>query len=220
MDMTDALQVASLAERLAPHVAGVKFGLEFFNAHGRSGVAQIAGSGVPIFLDLKLHDIPNTVDKAIRSLAGLSPALLTIHASGGAAMIARAVTAAREALGEKTRVIAVTVLTSLDEADLNSVGIEATPLDQAVRLAKLAKASGAAGVVCSPQEITAIRAACGGDFMLVVPGIRPAGSDTHDQKRSMTPEAALQAGADYLVIGRPITEAADPVAVVEAMFAK
>ena len=219
MDMTELAQVEALAVQFSPHVAGVKLGLEFFNAHGREGVARVAAQGVPVFLDLKLHDIPNTVEKAVRSLAGLPVVLLTIHASGGSEMIRRAVLGAREALGPEAKVIAVTVLTSLDAADVQAIGFAQGPLEQAVRLAMLAKDAGAHGVVCSPLEIAAIRAACGQDFVLVVPGIRPEGSDAADQKRSMTPKAALDAGATYLVIGRPITGAAKPVEAAAAIAA-
>lgn len=217
MDMTDLAYAQELTQQFAPYVAGVKLGLEFFNQHGRDGVAQVAALGVPIFLDLKLHDIPNTVEKAVRSLSGLPVVLLTIHASGGAEMIRRASLAAREALGENAQVIAVTLLTSLDAADVQAIGFAEAPQEQVVRLARLAQASGAHGVVCSPHEIEAIRAACGEDFTLVVPGIRPEGSDAGDQKRSMTPQAALQNGATYLVIGRPVTEAQDPVAAAKAI---
>lgn len=217
MDMTDLAEVERLAKAFAPHVAGVKLGLEFFNAHGRDGVARVAGLGVPIFLDLKLHDIPNTVEKAVRALAGLPVRLLTIHASGGEAMIARAVQAAREALGAEAQVVAVTLLTSLDEADVKAIGFGEDAQAQVVRLAKLAQRAGAAGVVCSPLEIEAIRAACGPEFVLVVPGIRPEGADAGDQKRSTTPREALAAGASWLVIGRPITQAAEPAAAAEAI---
>lgn len=219
MDMTDALQVEALAVQLAPHVAGVKLGLEFFNAHGREGIARMAGQGVPIFLDLKLHDIPNTVEKALRALAGLPVRLLTIHASGGSEMIRRAVLAAREALGPQAEVIAVTVLTSLDAEDVRAIGFAEAPLAQAVRLAVLAKEAGAHGAVCSPHEIAAIRTACGDDFTLVVPGIRPEGADMGDQKRSMTPHAAMKAGATYLVIGRPITASNSPLEAAQAIEA-
>lgn len=217
LDMTDLGRAQALTSALAPHVEGVKLGLEFFNHHGREGVARIAALGAPVFLDLKLHDIPNTVEKAVRSLAGLPVVLLTIHASGGAEMIRRAVLAARVALGEHAQVIAVTLLTSLDAADVQAIGFSGTPEEQVVRLARLAKDAGAHGVVCSPHEIIAIRAACGDDFTLVVPGIRPEGSETGDQKRSMTPKQAKTLGASYLVIGRPVTDAADPLEAVQAI---
>lgn len=217
MDMTDLADVERLASQFAPHVAGVKLGLEFFNAHGREGVLRVAALGVPIFLDLKLHDIPNTVDKAVRALAGLPVRLLTIHASGGEAMIVRAVQAAREALGEAAQVVAVTLLTSLDEADVKAIGFGDDAQAQVVRLAMLAQQAGAAGVVCSPLEIEAIRAACGPNFVLVVPGIRPEGAEAGDQKRSTTPREALTAGASWLVVGRPITQAAEPAAAAAAI---
>lgn len=211
LDTTDLTHAVRLTTDFAPYVAGVKLGLEFFNRHGCDGVMRIAALGVPVFLDLKLHDIPNTVEKAVRSLAGLPVTLLTVHASGGAEMIRRAVLAAGEALGPQAQVIAVTLLTSLDAADVQAIGFAHAPEEQVVRLARLAKEAGAHGVVCSPHEIAAIRAACGDDFTLVVPGIRPEGSEAGDQKRSMTPKAARERGATYLVIGRPITDAADPL---------
>lgn len=217
MDMTDCDRAVQLATQFSPYVTGVKLGLEFFNRHGREGVARVAALGVPVFLDLKLHDIPNTVEKAVRSLAGLPVVLLTIHASGGAEMIRRAVLAARESLGEQAQVVAVTLLTSLDAADVQAIGFAAVPGEQVVRLARLAQEAGAHGVVCSPHEIAAIRAACGEDFTLVVPGIRPEGSDAGDQKRSMTPKQAKALGASYLVIGRPITDAADPLEAAKAI---
>lgn len=217
MDMTDCDRAVQLATQFAPYVEGVKLGLEFFNRHGREGVARVAALGVPVFLDLKLHDIPNTVEKAVRSLAGLPVVLLTIHASGGTEMIRRAVLAARESLGEQAKVVAVTLLTSLDAADVQAIGFAAAPGEQVVRLARLAQEAGAHGVVCSPHEIAAIRAACGEEFMLVVPGIRPEGSDAGDQKRSMTPKQAKALGASYLVIGRPVTDAADPLEAAKAI---
>lgn len=217
MDMTELARVEALAQQFGAYVEGVKLGLEFFNMHGRAGVERVAKLGVPVFLDLKLHDIPNTVEKAVRSLEGVAVTLLTIHASGGSEMIRRAVLAAHDALGTQAKVIAVTLLTSLDAADVQAIGFAQAPLEQAVRLARLAKDAGAHGVVCSPLEIGAIRAACGEDFLLVVPGIRPEGSAAGDQKRSMTPKDACALGANYLVIGRPITEAADPVAAARAI---
>lgn len=199
-----------LARSLKPFVGGVKLGLEFYGAHGPQGVRAIVSSGIPVFLDLKLHDIPNTVGSAMKALAPLGAAILNVHASGGSAMMRAAAEAARTA-ERRAKVIAVTVLTSLEDRDLVDVGVSGTALAQAARLANLAKAAGLDGVVCSPHEIAAVRAACGAGFLIVTPGVRPAGGDLGDQKRVMTPLEARKAGADILVIGRPITGAPDPV---------
>ena len=183
----------------------MKLGLEFFAAQGPEGVRRIAALGLPLFLDLKLHDIPNTVAKAIEALAVLEPAILTVHAGGGRTMLAAATAAAPAA----TRVVAVTVLTSLDSADLAEVGINASPFDHVGRLAALARESGVDGIVCSGAEVAAARAAWPGGFF-VVPGIRPAGTSAGDQKRIVTPAQAIEDGASVLVIGRPVTGAGDP----------
>ena len=219
LDMTETEEAASLAKRLRGHVGGVKLGLEFFVANGPNGIRAVADAGLPVFLDLKLHDIPNTVAGAMASAVALNPAIVTIHAGGGAAMMRAAAEAARKAKNPPL-VIAVTVLTSLDDADLASVGQQPPALEQAVRLASLAKESGLGGVVCSPHEVAAIRAQCGKEFKLVVPGIRPASAALGDQKRVMTPAQAVAAGADHLVIGRPITQAKDPVAAARAIAAE
>lgn len=202
-----------LAAQLSGAVGGLKIGMEYFYAHGADGYRGLAGFEQPIFLDLKLHDIPNTVASAVRALAPLEPALLNVHAGGGAAMMQAAANAAKEATDKGLRapiMLAVTVLTSLEESDLHAMGVSGRPSEQVLRLAQLARANGMDGVVCSAHEIELLRAEMGADFKLIVPGIRPAGSATHDQKRVMTPEAAQIAGADILVIGRAITEAADP----------
>ncbi|WP_417316973.1 orotidine-5'-phosphate decarboxylase [Emcibacter sp.] len=216
LDTTEVSQATSLARALAPHVGGVKLGLEYFGAHGPEGFRQVAETGMPIFLDLKLHDIPNTVAKAIHALMPLRPSIMTIHTAGGPAMMAAAAKAATEAAETvgcpRPIIVGVTILTSLDESDLEAVGYQNNLSDQVVRLARLAKDSGLDGVVCSPLEIELIKEACGQEFKLVVPGIRPAGSATGDQKRIMTPKQAVDKGADYIVIGRPITQAEDPVA--------
>ncbi|MHB1217676.1 MAG: orotidine-5'-phosphate decarboxylase [Alphaproteobacteria bacterium] len=219
LDMTDAAEAASLAKRLRGHVGGVKLGLEFFVANGPAGIRAVSDAGLPVFLDLKLHDIPNTVAGAMASAVALNPAIVTIHASGGAAMMRAASAAAREAKTPPL-VIAVTVLTSLDDGDLEAVGQRPPALEQAVRLALLAKESGLGGAVCSPHEVAAIRARCGAGFKLVVPGIRPASAALGDQKRVMTPAQAMAAGADHLVIGRPITQAKDPAAAARAIAAE
>lgn len=228
IDTPDIAAARKLSKDLAGSVGGIKLGLEFFNANGPAGVQSVVrgaledtprGEAVPqqnLFLDLKFHDIPNTVAGAIRSVMPLTPFITNVHASGGPAMMKAALDAANfaaEPLGiVRPLLIAVTVLTSLDDQDLDAVGQTGPASDQAVRLAELAQSCGLDGVVCSPLEISRIRDACGPDFRLIVPGIRPAGSGTGDQKRTMTPKQAIEAGADWIVIGRPITAAADPVA--------
>jgi orotidine-5'-phosphate decarboxylase len=207
IDTVERSRALALAEAVRPHVGGLKLGLEFFSANGPLALREVAGES-PLFLDLKLHDIPNTVAGAVRAVAPLRPRFLTVHAAGGPAMLRAAVDAAAGGIG----LLGVTVLTSLDEGDLDRVGQRGPVLDQARRLARLARESGLAGVICSPHEIAALRAECGKGFLLVVPGIRPAGAGIGDQKRVMTPAEALAAGADHLVIGRPITAAADPAA--------
>ncbi|HEX7751344.1 MAG TPA: orotidine-5'-phosphate decarboxylase [Novosphingobium sp.] len=207
----------ALARKVAGHVGGLKLGLEFFCAHGHHGVHEIAKLGLPIFLDLKLHDIPNTVAAAMQAIRVLEPAIVTIHASGGRAMMEDA----KAAAGERCKVVAVTVLTSLDERDLARTGISGTPHDQALRLAELAQAAGLDGIVCSGQEVAAVHRQWKDGF-LVVPGLRPAdsnGGGSGDQKRTVTPRAARDAGASVLVIGRPISRAEDPVAAARAIEA-
>jgi orotidine-5'-phosphate decarboxylase len=205
IDTPDLRVARKLAEAVAPYAGGIKLGLEFFSANGPSGVSEIAQLGLPLFLDLKLHDIPNTVGKAVAALAPLSPAILTVHAAGGQAMLA----AAKAAAPGGTRVVAVTVLTSLDESDLAAAGVSGSPAQQVQRLAGLARESGIDGIVCSGAEVAAARAAWPEGFF-VVPGVRPDGSGAGDQKRVVTPRQALDDGASILVIGRPITGADDP----------
>jgi orotidine-5'-phosphate decarboxylase len=183
----------------------VKLGLEFFCANGDEGVIRIAEHGTQVFLDLKLHDIPNTVEKAVHALAHLQPAILTVHAAGGRAMMA----AAKAAAPPQTKVVGVTVLTSLDQADLSSIGVEGSPESQVERLAALAREAGLDGIVCSGAEVAAVRASWPDGF-LVVPGLRPASFDAGDQKRIVTPHEALSDGASALVVGRPITQAVNP----------
>jgi orotidine-5'-phosphate decarboxylase len=214
LDVPSREQALALARPLIEAVDGFKLGLEFFAAEGPDGVRAIGVLGKPIFLDLKLHDIPNTVAGAVRSAAALAPAYLTLHAAGGVAMLRAAAEAATEEAEKRgmarPKLLAVTVLTSLDAADLSAQAIRAAPDEQAVRLAVLAESAGVDGVVCSPKEIAPIRHALGRGLELVVPGIRPAWAAAGDQKRVMTPAEATNAGADVLVIGRPITAAADP----------
>jgi orotidine-5'-phosphate decarboxylase len=211
LDTTDLEYALSLAGRIAPHIGGLKLGLEFFSAHGPDGVRAFADIGLPIFLDLKFHDIPNTVAGAVKAATRLGVSILNVHASGGAAMMKAAVEAARS-VNPNTKVIAVTVLTSLNDAELMAVGQTPSAGEQVLRLAQLTKSCGLDGVVCSAHEISALRGALGDDFLLVVPGIRPAGSDIGDQRRVMGPGEAHAAGASILVVGRPITAAPDPLA--------
>lgn len=209
LDTTDLDYAHALAGRLKGSVGGLKLGLEFFTAHGADGVRAFHEFGLPIFLDLKFHDIPNTVAGAARAAAGLGVSIITVHAGGGVAMMKAALEAAR-GVNPGVKVIAVTVLTSLSDHDLAAVGQTPSSAEQVLRLAQLTKASGLDGVVCSAHEIAPLRAALGADFMLVVPGIRPAGSALGDQSRVMGPLEAYKAGASILVIGRPITQAPDP----------
>jgi orotidine-5'-phosphate decarboxylase len=217
LDTTDLAKAMALTAAIKPWVGGIKLGLEFFNANGPQGVAKLAGLGLPIFADLKMHDIPNTVAGGIRAVLPLGVAIVNVHAAGGRTMMKAAADAAAAAGPNRPKVIAVTVLTSMDETDLNETGVRGTPSDQVVRLAALAQDAGLDGVVCSAHEVAPLRKALGPDFMLVVPGIRPADADTGDQKRIMTPAQAIRQGADWLVIGRPITGAADPAAAARAI---
>jgi len=205
IDTPSLERALAIAEQVKPGAGGVKLGLEFFCACGPSGVAKIAELGLPIFLDLKLHDIPNTVGKTVEALRALEPAVLTVHAAGGRAMLE----AAKAAAGPRTKVVAVTVLTSLDGDDLRSIGVEGDTAMQVERLADLARSAGIDGIVCSGAEVAAAHAAWPEGFF-VVPGVRPEGSAIGDQKRVATPREAVEAGASILVVGRPITAADDP----------
>ena len=200
-----------LANQLVGMIGGVKMGKEFLTVHGLEGVRKVAECGMPVFLDTKFHDIPNTVASAIRTVLPLNPFVINVHASGGSAMMRAAQSAVEEAGKNRPLLIAVTVLTSLKDEDLVEIGMQGPTEDRVVALAQLTKKSGLDGIVCSPLEITAVRKACGPDFKLMVPGIRPAWSDVNDQKRITTPSDAIKLGADYLVIGRPITEAESPI---------
>lgn len=208
----------ALAQKVRGHVGGLKLGLEFFCAHGHHGVHEIAKIGLPIFLDLKLHDIPNTVAAAMQAIHVLEPAIVTVHASGGRAMMEDA----KAAAGEGCKVVAVTVLTSLDDADLSRAGVAGGAHDQALRLAELAQESGLDGIVCSGHEVGAIHKTWKNGFF-VVPGLRlpdgPSNKSHGDQKRTVTPADARRAGASVLVIGRPISRAEDPVAAARAIEA-
>lgn len=202
----------AVARKVKGHVGGLKLGLEFFCAHGHHGVHEIAKIGLPIFLDLKLHDIPNTVAGAMQAIHVLEPAIVTVHASGGRAMMEDA----KAAAGENCKVVAVTLLTSLDEADMGSVGMSGSAHDQVMRLAELAERAGLDGIVCSGHEVAAVHGQWKDGF-LVVPGLRPAGGKLGDQKRAVTPRAARDAGASVLVIGRPIARADDPAEAARAI---
>lgn len=218
-----ALDTSALSEALAwaravkPYVGGLKIGLEFFNANGPQGVRAVVEIGLPVFADLKLHDIPNTVAGGIRAVLPLGVSIVNVHAAGGTAMMRAAADAAATAGAKRPKIVAVTVLTSLDQSDLHATGVAGSPPDHVLRLAKLAKVSGLDGVVCAAHEIEMLRRELGRDFMLVVPGIRPAGAAAGDQKRVMTPREGRARGADILVIGRPITDAADPAAAARAI---
>ncbi|MEQ8194177.1 MAG: orotidine-5'-phosphate decarboxylase [Rhodospirillales bacterium] len=225
LDTDDAKRARRLARTLAGHVGGVKLGKEFFTANGPQGVKKIAALGMPVFLDLKFHDIPNTVAQAIRSASALAPFMVNVHAGGGEAMLRSAAKAARAAARffkvKRPLVLGVTVLTSLSKEDLAATGVKTdTVLTQVLRLAKLSKDCGLDGVVCSAREVAALREALGPAFKLVVPGIRPSWASADDQKRIVTPAEAVSRGADYLVIGRPITGAADPLAAAKRIVAE
>ncbi|GGS86546.1 orotidine-5'-phosphate decarboxylase [Nonomuraea spiralis] len=215
LDAPDLETAAQWASLVTPHVSTIKVGLELYLRYGPDVIASVRGaSGVQIFLDLKLHDIPNTVAGAAKAVSRLRPAILTVHATGGAAMIRAAVESAPH-----TKIAAVTILTSLNESDLDRMGL-AGPADEAVRrLSSLSVEAGATALVCSPHEVAAVRAEVGPDITLITPGVRPQGADVQDQARVATPEQALADGADLLVIGRPITGSADPGAAAAAIAA-
>lgn len=205
IDTPDLARAQAIAQDVRKHVGGLKLGLEFFCAHGHHGIHEMRKFGLPIFLDLKLHDIPNTVASAVQALHQLEPAILTVHAAGGRAMMEDA----KAAAGTNTKVVAVTALTSLDETDLHDIGVTGSSRAQVERLAILARESGLDGIVCSGAEVAHVRSLWPQCFF-VVPGVRPAGSSMGDQKRAVTPREATDAGASILVIGRPITKAEDP----------
>jgi orotidine-5'-phosphate decarboxylase len=215
LDFPSWAEAEPFARAVAPAVGMLKVGLEIFAAEGPPAVRAAAALGRPVFLDLKLHDIPNTVEGAARSAARSGAALLTVHASGGAEMVRAAV---RGAEG-KLRILAVTVLTSLDADALRAIGLDGPPEAAVVRLARLAVSAGAGGLVCSPHEVRAVRAAVGPGPLLVVPGVRPPGAAKGDQARVATPAEAVAAGADVIVVGRPLRDAADPVAAARAIAA-
>ncbi len=203
LDASHRDDVLRLVDALQGSVGMLKIGLQAFIANGPAIVREVVARGERVFLDLKIHDIPNTAKHAIAEAAALGASIATVHAAGGQAML-------EACAHDRLLVLGVTILTSLDGAELQRIGFAGTPVENAVRLARLARSSGLRGVVASPHEIAPIRAACGTDFVILTPGIRPAGSDAGDQRRTMTPREAIAAGADYIVVGRPITNAADP----------
>lgn len=202
VDLSERDEILRLVENLRGTVGVFKIGLQAFIANGPSIVREVVSSGERVFLDLKIHDIPNTAKHAVAEASALGASIATVHAAGGEAML-------RACAHDTLLVLGVTVLTSLDAAELERIGLQGSPVENAVRLARLVKDSGLRGVVASPLEIRSIREACGADFVILTPGIRPAGSDAGDQRRTMTPGEAVAAGADYIVVGRPITSAAD-----------
>lgn len=224
VDTHDDAAAAALVAAVGDAVGGIKLGLEFFLAHGQAGVRRVA-AGRRLFLDLKLHDIPNTVVGGLRAVLPLRPAFLTLHTIGGGEMMRRAADAAaddaaRSEDGLRTKLLGVTVLTSLGDTDLDATGQTPPVADQVRRLARLAQESRLDGVVASPHEVATLRAECGPDFLIVTPGVRPAWAAADDQKRVMSPAEAIGAGADYLVIGRPITRAAKPAEAVARIAAE
>ena len=214
LDLPQLREAKEMAAKVRPHIGGVKLGLEFFCAHGAHGVHMLSGLGLPIFLDLKLYDIPNTVARAMQAIHVLEPTIVTVHASGGRAMMEDA----KAAAGEHTRVVGVTTLTSMDDRDLQRTGIEGTAHDHVMRLTDLAREAGLDGIVCSGKEVKAVHERWKEGF-LVVPGLRPAGGEAGDQKRVVTPRKARDDGASVLVVGRPISRADDPVAAARAIEA-
>ncbi len=219
VDLEDKEQAKAMLEKLRGKLTYIKIGLQLFTKYGPAIVDEFAAMGFKIFLDLKLHDIPNTVASAIKSLRGKPIELLTIHTLGGNAMMAKAVETAKEVL-PNTRVLGVTVLTSMDTAQLNGIGIAREPMQQVELLAKLAVVSGLKGLVCSPLELPALRKFLGEEIALVTPGIRPKTASLDDQSRIMTPADAAAAGASYIVVGRPILKADDPAAAALAIQAE
>ena len=211
IDRSSRDEILRLADALHGSVGLLKIGLQAFVSNGRSIVREVQDRGAKVFLDLKIHDIPNTAQHAVAEAVALGAEMVTVHASGGTWML-------RACASDATLVLGVTILTSLDDAELMRIGFAGSALDNAVRLAKLAQSSGLRGVVASPHEIAAIREACGSELRIVVPGIRPEGSDAGDQRRTKTPAAAIAAGADFIVVGRPVTDARDPRAAAMAII--
>ncbi|MGD0800315.1 MAG: orotidine-5'-phosphate decarboxylase [Terracidiphilus sp.] len=217
LDLPDAASALALVGQLEKNCQWFKVGLELFTAAGPAVIEPLVARGHSVFLDLKLHDIPNTVVAAVRSASALGVKMITLHAAGGPRMLAAA-QAALDGIAGPPQLLAVTVLTSMDQAQVNAVGIDRSPAEQVELLARIGLSAGIRGFVCSPQEVATLRALTGPDGVLVVPGIRPAGAEIGDQKRIATPAEALRAGASFLVVGRPITQAPDPAEAAEAIL--
>ena len=218
LDVPSAQQALDLVARLEGTCRWFKVGMELYYAAGNTIIETLRKQDFQVFLDLKLHDIPNTVAAAVRSVTTAGASLLTVHAAGGSAMMAAAAEAA--CAPGSPRLLAVTVLTSMDAAELSTIGVASSPADQVLRLARLAQSAGINGMVCSPQEVATLRAETAPDTMLVIPGIRPAGSAVGDQKRIATPAETIARGASMLVVGRPITRAANPAAAAQAILSE
>ncbi len=216
LDVSKATEAQQLVQRIGEAAGLYKVGLQLFTSEGPVLVRQLTGAGKRIFLDLKLHDIPNTVSHAVKAAVNLGVQMITVHAGGGSAMLKAAV----EAADDKLTVLAVTVLTSLNETDMQETGIAGRLADQAIRMVELARNCGCQGIVTSPREAALIRKTLGEGFAIVTPGIRPAGAETQDQQRIATPAQAISNGATHIVVGRPITHAVDPVAAAEAIIAE
>jgi orotidine-5'-phosphate decarboxylase len=216
LDVSNAAAAQALVQRIGDAAGIYKVGLQLFTAEGPSLVRELVHSGRQVFLDLKLHDIPNTVSHAVKSAADLGVQMLTVHASGGAAMLR----AATEAAGPRLNILAVTVLTSLTDEDMQETGVAGRVTDQALRMAVLAQNNGCKGIVSSPREALLIRKSLGEGFSIVTPGIRPAGSESNDQQRIATPAQAIENGASHIVVGRPVTHAPDPAKAAQAIISE
>src|SRR5579864_1142411 len=216
LDVSTAAEAQKLVQRIGDSAGVYKVGLQLFTAEGPKIVRDLVSSGRQVFLDLKLHDIPNTVAHAVQSAVELGAHMLTVHASGGAAMLR----AAAEASAGRVNILAVTVLTSLSIDDLHEVGVQGEVEAQALRMAALAKSAGGQGIISSPRELIALRKTLGPEFLIVTPGIRPAGAETHDQQRIATPGLAIANGASHIVVGRPITHASDPALAAQAIISE
>ncbi|PJG84652.1 orotidine-5'-phosphate decarboxylase [Conservatibacter flavescens] len=219
LDYETEHEALALVDQIDPSLCRLKVGKEMFTTLGTEFVKQLHSRGFDVFLDLKYHDIPNTVARAVRSAADLGVWMVDLHASGGLRMMEEAKRILEPYGKDAPLLISVTVLTSMEDVDLLQIGINTSPMEQVMRLARLTQRAGLDGVVCSPQEVAILREICGADFKLVTPGIRPEGSDVGDQRRVMTPSEAIQAGSDYLVIGRPITQSTTPVEVLKKINA-
>jgi len=219
LDYANASDALKTVDRLVPELCRLKVGKELFTRSGPELVRELTARGFDVFLDLKFHDIPNTVAQACRAAADLGVWMVNVHAQGGRKMMMAAREALAEYGNERPLLIAVTILTSLDADDLAEVGLQGTPAENVLRLATLTQDCGLDGVVCSPLEAAVLRQRLGGEFRLITPGVRPAGAAQDDQRRVMTPAQAVAAGASYLVIGRPITQAPDPIAALHAINA-